>query len=132
MAIVDKWFDDPTQSPPSNPNGWVDVTGLPTNPTGTPNDTDWVDTTGLPTMPTGGWSQALAGALQDLTKSPIAKQPDNQPLAPVSPGHVDAGKPLRSLSLDALVQLLERRQAQYGGLSGQPVAQPRTLGLLGF
>jgi hypothetical protein len=53
-------------------------------------------------------------------------------LAPARITEVPAGRPRQAGSLDALVKLLQQRQAQYGTLSGQPVAQPRALGLLGF
>jgi hypothetical protein len=90
----------------------------------------------LDQMPAGqsqpGSSSDLGQALQALAKSPLAKQPDASPLpaAPIPKG--TPGSPGRPLGLDALVKLLQQRQAQYGTLSGQPVAQPRALGLLGF
>jgi hypothetical protein len=74
----------------------------------------------------------LAQALQALSKSPLAQQPASSPLAPAKITEVPAGRPRQAGSLDALVKLLQQRQAQYGTLSGQPVAQPRALGLLGF
>jgi hypothetical protein len=74
----------------------------------------------------------LVQALQALGKSGLAKQPDATPLAPAKITEAVPGRPRQAASLDALAQLLERQRAQYGGLTGQPMAQPRQLGLLGF
>jgi hypothetical protein len=75
-----------------------------------------------------GWSTALAQALQTASKSSLAQQPASTPLAAVPIPKGTPGSPGRPLGLDALVRLLQQRQAQYG----TPVAQPRSLGLLGF
>jgi hypothetical protein len=84
---------------------------------------------------TPGWMAAsapLVQALQDASKSSILNPKDPPPLAAAKPLDVSPGRPRLPGSLDALVQLLEKQRAQYGTLSGQPVAQPRQLGLLGF
>ena len=77
-------------------------------------------------------SSNLVSALQSASKSPLGQQPANTPLAAAKITEVPAGRPRQAASLDALAKLLQQRQAQYTGLSGQPVAMPRTAGLLGF
>jgi hypothetical protein len=77
-------------------------------------------------------SAPLVQALQDASKSSVFNPKDPPALAAARPLDVSPGRPRLPGSLDALVQLLEKQRAQYGTLSGQPVAQPRQLGLLGF
>jgi hypothetical protein len=77
-------------------------------------------------------SPGLVQALQAASKSSVFNPKEPPALGATTPKEVPAGRPRQAASLDALVKLLEQRQAQYTALSGQPVAQSRTAGLLGF
>jgi hypothetical protein len=81
---------------------------------------------------TNASSSDLGSALQALSKSSLAKQPEVTPLAAAKITEVAAGRPRQAASLDALAQLLEKQRAQYSGQTGQPVTRQQMLGLLGF
>jgi hypothetical protein len=89
-------------------------------------------------QPNNSWlsaasSPALVKALQDASKSSMFNPQQPPALGAAAIPRVATGSPSRfpAERLNQLVQLLNKQQAQYT-LSGQPVAQPRQLGLLGF
>ena len=85
-----------------------------------------------PDPPSGtGWS-GMAQVLQNVSKGMTPAANTTPSLAALKPVDVPVGRPRQAQSLDALVKLLQQQQTQYTGLSGQPVAMPRTAGLLGF
>jgi hypothetical protein len=88
---------------------------------------------------TGASSGDLAKALQALSKGATPQQTGGgAPAGAPSPGNVPSGRPGSPVNLNALIQLLQKRQqglfdsATAGVGQAQPQAAPRVMGLLGY